>query len=321
MKLYDLILSSTTCNHPDGIPDVLGDAVLVAENNIYRNIRQSVKRLGASFVPAWSEYQMSPLLQIDRIIKDKKIPYIPTLNILKQIEAVRPHLFLVEEIPSTTKSFHFHESCHVLAHDMVNPTLANGERDFALKSLLCESFANATESFATIFDSTSRCTTFSEYNFYFTTSARHKKNATELIHELGMNSVFRIILYSYIYANFLYKMVSYGDFKKNLPRILRGTTVPKKLQKKCYQIFLDGFALNKGFRLKTNPFFLRLAGVDQDFFKLVDFNFQNKIDRSSDLLQIIDDMCDIVEFGPNAKVVIDLEKKTALRKAKKIRLK
>ncbi len=305
MKLHDLILYSTLYKHQDGLSEVLGDALLVTENTVYRNIRQSVKRLGAEFVPACLSYQMTPFLQLEKILKNKQIPYTPTLNILKEIESVRPNEFLIEEIPSPPQSYHFHESCHVVADHMLDPKLADGQRDFILKSLLCESFANSAELLATIFNSTVLCSTFLNYNCYIKSSAEYKRNAIELIDEIGFKTVFKITLYSYLYANFLYESVAYKDFKKNLLVITHGYSIPPSLLRKCYYHFQHGFKLNPAFRLVTNSFFLRRGGIHKNFIKALDFNFHNKIKKSPKISQAIDDMCEIIELGQQSKFIIE----------------
>ena len=119
MKIAKLLAVNDENQAKRSIRKILGDGFLLKNNLIYRNVRITSETMGYKYVEAWPRYLTMPLLEIDEIIKTRKIPYISWQPIFKSIEKRTPKKLNWDEVPAELLgSYHIHESSHCISNEL-----------------------------------------------------------------------------------------------------------------------------------------------------------------------------------------------------------
>lgn len=139
---------------PDVLSSNLGDGFLMNHNPVFNRVRRAAARIGCRFVsdlaPAVERYVAYPLMGLSTILRDRTVPYVDNVSILRDIvrttpEVDIPALYLAETLWSNHA---LHESAHVIAFSLLRPRFPPTRTGFTFAILLSEAFANTVESMA-----------------------------------------------------------------------------------------------------------------------------------------------------------------------------
>ena len=302
MKLANLLeqhrkFSNEKSALPNSLTDALGDGFLLENNSIYKRVREEAVQKGFRFSTKQNDaYRALPLSQLERILKDKVIPYIDNVTVLGEIESRIPRVSVWNDISDNLKGNSiFHESCHAVARsttlekDLQREAKIDFSRAQTLSLLLEESFANSCELLSILDADDAVHKIFLELNSYvYMLDDRVHLRAGET--DIGRASLSTFILLSYLHANFLREM-SDKDFERTLA--LSGVLVvlDAKKKKSLRQLSRIALKLNPRFREVTTRFYLRLMGRQEEMSALLDFDFLKAIELSGAAKQMLAALC------------------------------
>jgi hypothetical protein len=264
----------------------LGDGYLLTFNPIYRNIRLQARKQKFKFSDKrFFNYDALSLTQLPRILSTQTIPYVDTVSSLREIEHLAPGVFSLDDIPPLTTNHLFHESAHAAVHHLIQhniPLTAKSgvqkERQIAFKILLEEAFANACESFANVYAHDEFHDEFLFKNTYIMENTQVRKLLKCAVKRFGEAVVFKILLYSFLHANF--QRIEAAML--NLPRVIRlafeeNASAIKELRDVDLVLlrstFKTGLDLDPEFTGFTNQFCLRLNGIKTPLTQLFSYDF------------------------------------------------
>lgn len=285
MKTTRLLALHRNSNTKKSIKAILGDGYLLSKNFIYKNIRNYSERIGYKYVEGWIDYANNPLSELPKIIKEKKVPYKQTAVILEKIDAQNRNAFNVDEVISFLKSSHFHEAAHCIADHLTTSIKDRPLKKKVLKILLCESFANAVESFSTALAIDQNHQIFLTMNCYMPILKKVDQSKRLVIKKLGHETAFLFILYAYIYSNFLYKVFDVTMLIDLFDQIKPDLKLSSELKKHCIVWATDAVRLNNGFRLITTGYYFKSHRIKGDVFSILDFDFLQLIKRNPEFHQ------------------------------------
>ncbi len=288
MKLSNLLDQHRKfSNLPSALAEVLGDGYLLQNNSLYKRVRDLAVAKGFQFSSKQNDaYRALPLSQLERILREKTIPYIDNVTVLNEIESRIPGLTVWNDISDSLKGNSvFHESCHAAAR---TPSLATDiQREVGidlseaqtLSLFLEESFANACELLSILDADDVVHRIFIELNsyVYMLEDRVHLRVADD---ELGSEALMKFILLSYLHANFLHEM-SDKDFARTLALAGAPSTLDAKKKKSLRQLSRIAWKLNPRFREVTTRFYLRLNGLKLENSRLLGFDFLRAIETSA----------------------------------------
>ncbi len=275
--------------HPKlALKDVLGDGYLLSRNAMYARTRELALNFGYRFAPAWENYKRASLFELPIILKKKMIPYndsVPTL-----IRLVRDHDFdedMIDVLVNLT-SYHFHEAAHGVSDAVLKPVKAKSAREKVLSALLCESYANATESMAVTFVDDEIQQFFLEHNSYIYATPERAYERQQAFVAWGPTALFRILWLSYLFANFLVDDVSTEELESALQFALQKDKITKKDREMGAQLFANAYELNENFRLKTAKLYMRMLGIKGNIRKTLAFDFTHLLTNNREFRQAFD---------------------------------
>ncbi len=266
VMLKEVIKAHKSHAHFTSLSKNLGDGFLYRHNPLFRNVRQLSLELGYRFTTEdFCHYRTFPLITLPAILKAKRVPYFwPNAN----------HLM--------------HESCHCIA-DAIFEGLSGSKR-IILRSFLCESLANAAESFARIHAQNEIDRIFYNLNSYQRIAKNDPQAATinRAIIAVGPANTFKTLFFSFVYANFLYKRVNENDFR-NVIDLLQINAA--KTLRPVFRIGVSN--LNFVFRVATSGFYFRyFHGLHRSIFALTQFDFIRVLKKTPSLLRQLTDISD-----------------------------
>jgi hypothetical protein len=300
MKLRRLLQKHTDAEAKDGLVQSFGDSYLVANNQIYRRIRQVALQLGYQYSADFdSSYTSLPLSQLDRLIHDKKIPYYDNVSVLRSLDFEAPNQIDWDHICDNLKKNHvFHESCHGVARAIFKELFKEKPTQQTKISLMLleESFANSCELLSVVDANESVHKIFFESNSYICMfEDRHHLSAA--LNNFDKKSFFKFILLSYYHANFLNDNLTESDFKKCLSFCFGSTLkLGIKEQKNLRSLAKNAFALNPRFRFATTGFHLRRHGFTQSVEESLSFDHWKSLEANH-LVLALDRLSKVVIEG------------------------
>lgn len=246
------------------LPDILGDAFLLRENPIYRQVRMRALASGAVYTEATTEYLLLPFNQLERIVASKQIPYVPHARLMSAVEARHPGVFDLQQMPMP-ESYHLHESAHVVAELCAAGLETSTQEARILRALLCESFANTVDALACGYAETEEHRVFLKLNCYMAPNSETRELMTRVRRAFGPAFTARVVLLSYLFANFLWE---------DVPVDLLGVDDADVLS-----LSELGQSLDPLFRVQTTQNFLLMAGFRGEVYDLLSFDFVGLLAR------------------------------------------
>ena len=292
MKLSKLLELHSLSSDPADLRQNFGDAYLCQNNKIFRNIRREALRRGFTFSHEQNDaYQALPLSQLSEILSTKKIPYLDNVSVLKKIESRLPDKAEWGDLrDNLRKNFLFHESCHAVARELLQP-LPKG--DLELQMLMEESFANTCELLAVVDAGDLPHRIFLEWNSY-TALFEAQNNLRSALEEIGRSEFFTLMFFGYLHSNFLFDSFEDAQFNR-----IAKLAVPMNLnakQLKTARVLLKiCFTLDKNFKEVTTGFYLKLNGVSADFRQAGTYNYLDKFEKISEYRDYVSRLAQVVD--------------------------
>jgi hypothetical protein len=296
MKLKNVLKLHDQYRPPQTLRQNFGDGYLLERNPVYRNIRAAAVEFGFRFsLNRFHDYDTMSLTQLPMILKTKTIPYHDNVRPLRAIERLATGSFKWDDLPPLKSNYVFHESAHAIAHflggvyaQMKKPS----DQTLILRALLDESFANACESLAHVFvnDETDRL--ILTKNSYIAEKNRVREDLIRSANTLGLSITFKVLLLSFLHANFLQTQLSAKIFTRVL-KLVGSKHSPKEmaLLKKVFRVGLD---LDPEFTVFTNGFCLKLLGVKKRMPQALQFDFLKRLETDEALQILLSVMTEVV---------------------------
>jgi len=215
MRLQELLELQRRCHGKKRLAASVGDGYLYLKNPFFRRIRDATLAAGFRFTLAdVGSYAGFPLIHLDTILSQRKIPYRPSFTALEHLEACRPGFFTLADLQQNrpAPNYLLHESAHAVAFQALfgrpkNVGAALSEPAALVKLMLGESFAMTSEYFAA-------CAVSGQpHNWFFSISSyRHRTQRKQAVGQLlerhGFDFVGRAVLLAFLYNNFLVDRLS-----------------------------------------------------------------------------------------------------------------
>lgn len=265
--------------------DILGDAFLMQENRIYRNIKNQALMMGCRYSEAWPQYLSLPFHELNKIVSEKNIPFVPNARMMQEIENKRANIFTTEQL-QMPESYHLHEAAHVIADGLFQNTELKSHEEKILKAILCESFANTVDALACVYATTEMHQYFLVHNCYMNPDKEDLEAMSRLIERIGFQRTFKLILVGYLHSNFMRQ-----EFSQNTIMELIGenSADADAVVNMCEK-------LDPLFRVQTTEMYLRLEGYDGEVFDILNFPFMLTIQKREGFQKVIEDLAQVLEF-------------------------
>jgi hypothetical protein len=199
----------------------------------------------------------------------------------------------MNDVPVNLVSYHFHESAHCISDAVFKSVKVKASKDKVLSALLCESYANATESMAVAFVGDEIQQFFFEQNSYIYATPERAYERQQAFVAWGPAALFRLLWISYLFANFLHDDVSPEELDEAIRFALEKDDITKKDRELASRLFANAYELNENFRLKTAKLYMRMLGLRGDIRKSLSFDFLRHLQTRSDFRQAFDQLSEM----------------------------
>lgn len=282
-----------------GLNGAAGDGYLCQKNPFFRHVRISALKLGYTFHDAREMHPIfisMPLMALQKILEDKRIPYHRNADALRLIEKRSPNTVFLDDLRHSPpiKNYALHESGHAIANSIF-PITSTTRKDVVLL-LLQESFASAVETVAAVYtDDTPLDNWIFGLNSYL---AARVKNLPLIIERIGHVKTMKLVTLLYLYSNFLYEQID----DQILRRILDFTGIDDKSERLFHQrqtllpLIKAALGLNPYFRLLTTRMYFRSLGFKPSPERLLAFDPLVYILKDDLLVQDLDRLFQLMEF-------------------------
>lgn len=259
-------------SNPATLKAVLGDTFLYNQNKIFRNRREMALQQKIKFKKADSSYNISSLLCLPQILKQKSVPFSENKNALINLDLPVKKITVDDLVFLGTKKNHLlHETSHVIMWLVARRTV-----DLSIKIelmtalLLSESYANYSETIANCFAKTELHRHYLALNSFWSYSSEEVKTLTLLQKKHGKLTTNTTMFLCFLYANFLYKKIS--SYECESIRLFIGSHSAKLSTSEIKDLFAIASQLNIHFLIKTGEIFWKTLGVDGNLFENLDFD-------------------------------------------------
>lgn len=299
------------------LPHSLGDGYLYERNKVFANVRDVVQARGFVFssrhTSLWKEYNVLPLLCLQSILERRVVPYCDNVSPLRAMASrsashAFPPSFIRFLLGNLRRNYLLHESAHCIAHDVFQQIDARRSRvdkkTLVLDNLFAESFANATETFA----STLLKSTADKFFFNLSSFMSHlpavSAAAGRIGSEYGLRGLFKIICCSYFFANLRYEEVTPEMSDWGVSVSLDGAVLEEDDKRPVALLFENSLKLNEKFRDETASVYFRFLGCHDEFTAVYRLNLVDNPNELSGYLDALNILTDLVVSG------VTLEEKT-----------
>jgi hypothetical protein len=251
----------------------VGDGFLYLNNPYVRRVRDAALAAGFRFtLTDDGAYFGFPLVQLDTLLRTRKIPYRPSFPALLHLERSRPGFFRLSDLQHNrpAPNYLLHESAHAVAFSALfgrprDVRAALSAPRALVKIMLGESFAMTAEYFAA-------CAVRGQpHAWLFSISSyrrrtQKKKAVGELLKRYGFDFVARAVLLAFLYNNFLVDRLSSQQVERLLqvadPDVARRLRAPAR---RAIRATLSGLmVMSPEFRYDTSRLFLAMFGRSRD---------------------------------------------------------
>jgi hypothetical protein len=229
-------------------------------------------------VEATTDYLLLPFNRLDEIVATKKIPFVPHARLLREVEAKHPGVFDLERMP-LPESYHLHEAAHVIAEGATRELAAGAREDRVLKAILCESFANTVDAMACGFAETEIHRMFLKLNCYMHPDSVTRELMARVRASVGETMTARLVLLSYICANFLREGAAASLVENWLENFAEAGAPGEGAMSDVWELSAIGERLDPLFRLQTTQNYFQLQGFKGPVEEMLDFDFVARLQR------------------------------------------
>lgn len=287
-----------------GLPHSLGDGYLYTHNKVFANVRDVVQARGFVFshrhTSLWREYNVIPLLCLQSILDERVVPYCDNVSPLRSAAARSSSLGLPGSVMRFLLAGNFrhnyllHESAHCIAYDVLQQVGAHvDKKTLVLDNLFAESFANATETFATSLLRTTAEKFFFNLSSFMSYIPTVQEAALRLGTEYGLRGLFKIICFSYLLANLRYEEVTPEMSDLCVSLALDGAVLDEDDKQPLAVVHENSLQLNEKFREETAAVYFAFLGCYDEFIDLCRFNVfadSGHLSRYLDALNVLTDL-------------------------------
>ncbi|MBI3556248.1 MAG: hypothetical protein HY074_08290 [Deltaproteobacteria bacterium] len=264
IRLRDVIALHEKYDGGEILRENIGDGFLCATNPVFRNIRSEFRRRGFSYsLEDRRGYFTFPLMSLDGVIADKTAPYRDNFSWLTKLEARAPGQFGLEDLRKFELHYNylFHESAHCVAHSIVHeghePAFFEKNADTLLGNLIGEAFANTVEALCSVFVVGDIGAYFITANTHFALDMPGVAVVLRAARANGFAATIRILLYGFLYANFLYRELAGPE----LSQISQLAGIPSDADG-LPELTRIALGLSETFRTETTMLYLIQQGYD-----------------------------------------------------------
>lgn len=276
-KIRDLLRIHDRHSPAHSLPEVIGDGYLYANNPIFREIRKRALRSGYRFVlrPA-SPYFTAPLFSLPLILATKSIPFRDNVGWIRKLEKSQPGFLEARDLEGLLANPTAHEAAHCVAHSGLNGKSLvknNPTQQAVLKCLLEESYANAVEQMAGLFNED--CP---ESQWFWTKNSHLSGSSLRGLHvsiqEFGDENAFLLGWMFYLYSNFLLTRVGVRENKRifDFLGLSKQSLSRSSVRNAVSSIASVTLKLNPRFRFVATRGYFRRLGFTQPLHELVRFD-------------------------------------------------
>lgn len=273
-------------NQSLGLKESLGDGYLMAHNRVFRFVRTKALAAGYKFSDRRDEaYDAFPLLQLDRILESKTLPYANNVVPFENLTSAQRDLISWDDVDGNLKrNFVFHEGSHAVFRSLKSAHISQDVSVQIVWMLLEESFANTMELLAVIDAGDAAHRIFFELNSYVC-EFDHRHNLAKALSELGEKILIPFMVLSYLHSNFLREKIEDKDFKQIFKLLsLEGLSDPQIKTLRALSKVV--FNLSERFRYQTTDFHLRLAGVKNPYELIYKTDFLKICAHEEEILKV-----------------------------------
>ena len=304
-----LLASHAASHHRLAVADCLGDAFLLHENAVVRNIRQLLVALDYS-ISASPPYpwEQRELLALRDIYRTKVIPYKPNVEPAAWLERECPGVFTLLDLVGCglRTSALTHEAAHCIAKtafdaDHGGDTFEQLDTPLGvLRVQLTESFANTVEAMGAIATVTDVHAAFYGANAYISLGSS-RKHFVALLDALGFEATFAVTLAGFLCANFLWNAATHGAVDGALSVVAPSVRFSSRgVRRSARKIFQFAMKLSPRFRLWTTATFFKREGVTQPLERLLDFDFLDLLEGEESLRAVVVSLGEMCHVGVDA---------------------
>ena len=277
MKILRLLQADEALKTDISLGSNLGDAYLLKNNRIYRNLRLQSLSAGFRFSSEPNaSYLALPLSQLESLMFDQVIPIHDNVSVLKQLERRCPNSIEWQEISENLKkNYLMHESCHAVARSLAK---AEGLEKNTLSLLMEEAFANACELFGTLDAEDQVHRIFYDHNSY-TAIFDMRSNLKKSCCEVGEETAFKFFVVGYLHANYLFSGFSDKEFQAVVSffELPEGKAFTASQLKSLRALVKVCFTLDLNFRVTTTGLHMRLNNCRAQAGELENFSYFTKL--------------------------------------------
>ena len=260
----------------DALLGSLGDRFLLHHNALYRHTRKSLLLSGYSFVSDASRlcvnYRVAPLLTLDVIYREKKIPFEENSTVLAGMGEALAGVEISEGtvLAFCKKNVHFHEALHCVAKERLrswirSQTFVHPKIAFVIESAYIEAFANAVERVA-FFEATVPLHLFYlQMNSYVSFSEATVKLMRDLVEAFSLKNLLRMAFCVLCILNLRAQEPS----REDLTMIAISSCNDRVLRPGDLSLFRETavkcWGLSKEFRTTTADLYYRLHQAEEVF--------------------------------------------------------
>jgi hypothetical protein len=280
------------------LPHSLGDGYLCTHNKVFANVRNVVQARGFVFshrhTSLWREYNVLPLLCLQSILDGRVVPYCDNVSPLRTVTSRSASLALPQSvmqflIGNLRRNYLLHESAHCIAHDVLQQidrrTLQVDKTTLVLDNLFSESFANATEAFASSLLETTAEKFFFKLNSFMSYIPEVKEAAWRLGSKYGPRGLFEFLCFSYFLANLRFEEITPEMLDKCVSLSLDEAGLDEDDKQPVEVLFDNSLKLNEKFREETAGVYFAFLGCADEFAAVYRHNL---FDDSGRLLRYLD---------------------------------
>ena len=295
--IKDVISLHLQFSGPKILPANIGDGFLYATNPVYKNIRDEYLQRGFCFTTKdFCHYFDFPMMCLDDLIAAGKIPVRKNFAWLEILEKSAPGKFTLYDLWQTSPTFNylFHESAHLIAHDIIFGKLPMNKlpknSDSLLKIILGEAFANSMELIGSVFGLRGIGAYFLYANSYIFPPPHIVVALRKASEQLDFAPLIKVLMASFLYSNFLYE--NFTGKELDLIRSFSGAKKKADIE----SLAKHGLHLNKNFRMQTTPMYLKKVGITANFEKLIKFDPLERLlqKRNQHLLEKVELLVNVI---------------------------
>jgi hypothetical protein len=287
LKLIKLLDLHKACLPVHAVSHNFGDGFLCQNNKVYAAIRDRTLKLGFTYSEENNLHAMVlPFAYLEQIFKTQKIPMMNNVSVFEALGSKALQEIEWQEVEMGYKrNYLFHESCHVVARDILQKMNIDNK---ILSLLLEESFANVSELFAmTLADQEAHQIFFSANSY--TIAFEDADRLNQIVKKFGFDKCFQFTLLAYLHSNLLHPTYTDKDFKALTKFIFKKELTQPEAQQIGFLAEM-AFSLDEGFKYATRGLHFKLNDYSEADFNQLKKSYLSQLIASPNTSNVLDSL-------------------------------